>query len=280
MKFTLKYLLQKLFVNDLIYKLYFPILYVSDRLKASRLNYINAENYARLKAKADEIFVDKIVCNGPFKGMKFNTEAAMSGSTYAMLLGSFESEIHPFIYTVLKNQYNAIINIGCAEGYYAIGFARLMPATIIKAYDTSNDALIKARALAEQNMVHKQISFLGTFYPQDVEKIDAHNKTLFIVDCEGAERKIFTKESASKLLNADLIIELHINLYPELEEYFRSIFADTHDIKIVNSVDDHLKAKQYAYSQLEGLDYTMRHFITEEREIFMQWMLLLAKNKV
>ena len=66
MKSTSKHILQKLLVNDFMYNLLKSFLFVADRLKASRYNYLNAYQYARLKAAVDKIFADKIVCNGPF----------------------------------------------------------------------------------------------------------------------------------------------------------------------------------------------------------------------
>lgn len=278
MKPAAKHILQKLLVNDFVYKMFKPLLFVADRLKASRHDYKSAVSYAILKAEADKIFADKIVCNGPFKGLKFEREASRSGSTYAMLLGSFESEIHPFINVVTQNQYDTIYNIGCADGYYAVGFARLMPGSKIVAYDTDKVALGKAKMLAQQNNVQPQITFLGTFYPADVNNINVEKKSLFIIDCEGAERNLFTKENVGSLVNADLIIEMHINIYPDLEDYLTEIFEATHNITTVGSVDDHLKARTYTFPEMDGLDYSLKHFITEERAIFMQWIMLSSKN--
>jgi hypothetical protein len=278
MKSTSRHFLQKLLVNDYVYKILTPFLFIAERLKASRYDYLNAPAYAALKARADKIFADKVVCNGPFKGLKFDREAGQSGSTYAMLLGSFESEIHPHIYAASQRQYDALYNIGCADGYYAAGFARLMPGTTIYAFDTDKRALAMAKKLAMQNEVQDAIHFAGTFYAQNVEQVNPEKRSLFIVDCEGAERNIFTRENVGKLIHADLIIEMHINIYPDLEEYFTALFGATHHIAIVNSVDDHLKAKTYNYPQLDGLDYNLKYFITEERAIFMQWIILSSKK--
>jgi hypothetical protein len=278
MKRTIKNVLQKVFVNDIVYKLYGPFIYVTDRIKASRVNYITKARSKELTALADEIFADKIICNGPFKGLKFSSTASLASSTYSKLLGSYESEIHPFIDQVLQNKYKVVINIGCDDGYYALGFAKYLKGTPVKAYDINKAALIKAYDLSVKNELQNQISFFGGFFSGDIEKLDAHVKALFLVDCEGEEKHIFTKLNVHKLINADLIIELHINVYPDLENYFREIFAATHHIKIANSLDDHLKAMQYSYPQINGLNYDLRRFITQERDVFMQWMFLTAKT--
>lgn len=278
MKRAIKNVLQKIFVNDFVYKLAGPFIYVTNRMKASRMDYITKSNTQRLTALANEIFAYKIICNGPFKGLKFSSTASVASSTYAKLLGSYEFEIHPFINEVLQNKYGLVINIGCDDGYYALGFAKSLRGTPVKAYDINKAALVKAYDLSVKNELQHQVSFFGGFFSRDIEKLDVNLKTLFMVDCEGEEKNIFTKQNVHKLVNADLVIELHINLYPELENYFTELFAATHQIKIVNSLDDHLKAMQYSYPQIDGLDYELRRFITQEREVFMQWMLLTAKT--
>ena len=280
MKNVTKRLLQKLLVNDITYKVFSGLNYVTDRLKASRIDYKSALEYKRLREKADKIFEDRKIKNGLFKDLILSTEIKKDGSIYAMLLGSFESEIHQFIAEVVTRKYDEVINIGCALGYYALGFAKLMPTASIKAYDSSEIALREAKNLAIKNNLDHRIEFFGTYSSSNLERSPKNIRTLYFVDCEGDEINIFTRKTLSKLLNSDLIIELHINKYPELEEYFRDIFQDSHDIQIANSYDDHLKAKYYSFPQLEGLDYTLKRFITEERDVFMQWIYLSAKSQV
>lgn len=278
MKSKTKHILQKLLVNDFAYRLSRPFLFIAKRIEASRANYLNEPSNKVLKASAEKIFVKKIVCNGPFKGLKFDMEATSTGSTYAMLLGSFESEIHPYIDDAKNKNYEMVVNIGCADGYYAVGLAKMLPLVRVFAYDTDRQALLAAQRVAQQNEVHKRITFLGTFTATTLNEIDDEKRALFIVDCEGAEREIFRRENVHRLVHADLIIEMHINIYPELADYFTALFESTHHITIVDSVDDHIKARSYLFPEIAGLDYQLRRFITEERAIFMQWIVLSAKN--
>ena len=43
-------------------------------------------------------------------------------------------------------------------------------------------------------------------------------------------------------------------------------------------MDNHSKAKTYLFPQTDGLNYTLKHFITEERAICMQLNILSFKN--
>ncbi len=274
----IKKIFQLVLVNDISYKILSPIIWLSDRLKASRDNYAQSASGEKLRREANLIFSDKIVRHGPFKGMIFSTEPSAASSTYAKLLGSYESEIHPFINIVLARQHQLVVNIGCDDGYYALGMARRKPGVKVIAYDNNKNAVAKAFSLAKQNNLERQVSFAGTFRTADIDELDESINTLFIVDCEGAEREIFTQQNAVKLKHADLLIELHINLHPDLEDYFSNMFSHTHHVQMVNSLDDHLKARHFDYPEIAGRSYELKKYITQERAVFMQWMLLTAKE--
>ncbi len=278
MKGTAKKILQKLLVNDVSYKILSPLIYIGDRLKASRINYKNAGNDERLEAAAKNIFFAETVCNGPFKGLHFTSGGSTASATYAKLLGSYESEIHPFIQKVIQRKYDGIINIGCDDGYYALGLARLMPGLKVKAYDSNPGAIEIARELVIINDMAGQVIFGGAFSASDIEKLKIDERIFFIVDCEGEERNIFTPHTVSRLRNADILVELHLHIHPDLEAYFRELFRETHHIEIVNAIDDHLKARDYDYPETANVSYELKRFITREREMFMQWMLLSAKT--
>ncbi len=274
----IKKIFQQVVVNDISYRILSPLTWLSDRLKASRLNFLHSASGEKLRTEADRIFSDKIVRHGPFKGMLFSTETSPASSTYAKLLGSYESEIHPFINIVLARHHQLVINIGCDDGYYALGLAMRKPGIKVMAYDSNKKTIAKAISLAKKNHLENQVSFAGTFHATHINELDENINTLFIVDCEGAEKEIFTQENAAKLKRADLLIELHINLHPDLEDYFSNMFSHTHHVQIVNSIDDHLKARHFDYPEIAGRGYELKKYITQEREIFMQWMLLTAKE--
>ena len=182
MKSTSKHILQKLLVNDFMYNLLKLFLFVADRLKASRYNYPNTSQYARLKAGEHKIFAEKMVCNGPFNCKKFDREATLSGSTYTMLSGSFQSEIYPFIYAARQEHYDDVYDVGCADGYYAIGFARSMPGSTIYAFDSDKLAMVKTQKLVAENGCQNNITFSGTFYPENLKLVfTKKNRCLLLI---------------------------------------------------------------------------------------------------
>ena len=67
-----------------------------------------------------------IVNAGPFKGMRYVTEAY--GSTHLpKLIGCYEDELHQVSEELIIREYLTIINVGCDESYYAVGLSLRVP---------------------------------------------------------------------------------------------------------------------------------------------------------
>ena len=72
------------------------------------------------------------VAAGPFAGMRY--AGLPSGSTAGpKLLGSYESEIAAWIEGLCGARLDTIVDVGCAEGYYAVGMAMRCPAARVLA---------------------------------------------------------------------------------------------------------------------------------------------------
>src|SRR5690606_29129834 len=57
---------------------------------------------------------------GPFEGMKYLEQVAGS-ALLPKLIGSYESELHAALLDMTRRGHRLIIDVGCAEGYYAVG---------------------------------------------------------------------------------------------------------------------------------------------------------------
>jgi Methyltransferase small domain len=276
----IKRLLQSVLLNKVCWKIISPFVWLGERAKVSRRNYIETPAKKILEEKAWQIFEDRIVKYGPFKGMYFGNARTDADSVFAKLLGSYESELHPVFERLLQKHYKTIIDIGCEDGYYAVGMCLRKPDVRLLAFDKNPAALIHSEELAKMNRVDHQIQFLGICTDKDLLELKKDEPMFLVVDCEGDELHIFTSSTVSQLLNADMLIELHLHIYPQLEIYFRNLFGETHNISVINSLDDHLKALNYDMEELHALDYATRRFIVGERDVFMQWILLESKQVV
>ena len=72
------------------------------------------------------------ILGGPFAGMEYVTQAA-EGVLVARLLGAYESELHPHLAAFVAQGLDCVIDVGCAEGYYAVGLARMVPGLTVYA---------------------------------------------------------------------------------------------------------------------------------------------------
>ena len=171
------------------------------------------------------------VMQGPLQGLDFLPQSA-EGCHIAKLLGCYEQPLQPYIEQAIQKQYATILNIGCAEGYYAVGMARRMPSTRVLAHDLNPKAQEICTALAHKNGVSDRVSIGGLFTPADFAA-HAGQDVLLMCDIEGAERELLNPESAPALNGMDIIVESHECLIPGITQLLIDRFKATHQITLV-----------------------------------------------
>lgn len=153
------------------------------------------------------------VYDGPFAGMKLVEATSWGvGDLSPKLLGTYEREVQETIAAFARRtRYDAVVDIGCAEGFFAVGTARLMQGTPVFGYDINPKALHIMQIAAEANGVAAQVQGRGACAPADLVRIAAsHPRLLVISDCEGYEMTLFTDRAVlHALTRSDLVIECH-----------------------------------------------------------------------
>ena len=180
----------------------------------------------RAVAKSVVAHFGHTIADGPFIGMKYIPEATGSAFT-PKLVGSYEAELFPVIAYARQSKYDAIIDVGCAEGYYAVGLALAFPGTPVFAYDIDPHAQQLCRDLAVLNGVQGRVTILGACGPGDLIARRGQ-RLLLISDCEGYEGELFNCAAAGALANSDVVIELHEPNAPGLTEKITAAFRETH----------------------------------------------------
>jgi SAM-dependent methyltransferase len=169
--------------------------------------------------------------SGPFAGMGYVTQAT-EGALTPRLLGTYESELHPYLLTFAREGVEAVIDVGCAEGYYAVGLARLMPQATVHAFDIDEAARAACAELAARNEVAERVRIGGAFAPEGFAAF-AGRRVLVLVDAEGAELDVLRPDLAPALTGFSLIVETHDLYRPgALAELVRR-FEPTHRIEVV-----------------------------------------------
>lgn len=169
-----------------------------------------------------------VVWGGIFAGMKY-TDAPSEGALMSRLLGSYESELHPHIKRFADRGLDVVIDVGCAEGYYAVGLARMLPQVVVHAYDIDAKARDGCLALAERNGVSSRVLIGEEFKPGDFETF-AGQRVLVMVDAEGAELDVLQPALSPALSGMSLIVETHDVWRPGILKELVERFTPTHEI--------------------------------------------------
>jgi SAM-dependent methyltransferase len=133
-----------------------------------------------------------------------------TGSHAPKRIGSYEKELHSLIESF--SGYDRVINVGCGEGYYVVGLARRMRDADMWGFDIAASAREACRRMAEANAVRVHVH--GEATPGALDELVVTDRTLIIVDAEGAEVDVLDPSKAPKLHGADLLVELHDFLRP------------------------------------------------------------------
>ena len=171
------------------------------------------------------------VWQGPLAGLDFVAKST-EGCLVAKLLGCYEQPLFPFLEDVIASQYATLVNIGCSEGYYAVGLARRMPNTIVHAFDINPIAQDTCRLLAEKNGVVDRVQVGALFSPSDFAKYTGQHVLVFC-DIEGAEQALLDPMATPALTGMDLIVESHECFVPGITKTLVERFQETHDITLV-----------------------------------------------
>ena len=208
---------------------------------------------------------------GPFAGMNFVAQSA-EGCHIPKLLGCYEEELHPFLYTLAEQQYDLILNIGCAEGYYAVGMKKLSPHTQILAFDINPIAQKACADLAAKNSLEIEIG--SEFKPEDFSRF-VGKKVLIWCDIEGAERELLNPEVTPALKEMDLVVEFHPTPTGHTTLDMLPKFQTSHSIEILQT-QGHRPILPDFFLQLDHLDQLLAQW--EWRSGPTPWAIMKTKQ--
>lgn len=197
---------------------------------------------------------------GPFAGTIYPIEAALSRHSIPKLLGTYEQELHDVIKTLAQRKYDLVIDIGSAEGYYAVGLARLLRTNVL-AYDPEPIERSLCERTARLNDVSSLIELRDLFRPSDI-RLYRDRRVLCICDCEGFEVELFNSNTILDAAKWDLLIELHGNATKQLVS-----LAWPQKTSTITSV-----SRRKQYKELEGLG-DQKKLLSEYRADAQTWLL-------
>jgi len=172
------------------------------------------------------------IVSGPFRGMRYTYKACGSAHS-AKLLGTYEKELHAIVEGFSAGRFDTVVDIGAAEGYYAVGLARSSPGTRGIAFEAQKYGRGLLRDLAANNGVHN-LEIRGACDVQGLEDALAggHGK-LIICDVEGFETELLDPARVPSLLHSSILVELHDSPGLPISDIIRGRFEHSHRIEEV-----------------------------------------------
>ena len=190
-----------------------------------------------------------------------------SGDLVAKLTGSYERELHAVIDSWVAARPQHVIDVGCAEGYYAVGLALAIPGAQVHAYDIDAQARARCAELAELNAVADRVSIHGECAPATLAGFPEQGVVL-LSDCEGYERTLLDPALAPRLARWPILVELHDFLDPSISQTIAARFAATHEIETI-------EGEQRDADRMPELDFMSQRqrkaVLSERRPGPMRW---------
>jgi methylase of polypeptide subunit release factors len=84
-----------------------------------------------------------------------------------------------------------VIDIGCAEGYYAVGLALRIPSAYVIAFDTNREATDLCRLMADLKRLSHRLITAGWCDEHVLALLTSGGRSLIVCDTEGYEKHFF-----------------------------------------------------------------------------------------
>lgn len=208
------------------------------------------------------------VLSGPFAGMIWG-KSGLTWNTFDLapqLLGIYEGELHESIEEALEKNPRQVLNLGCADGYYAVGFALRCPEAEVWGIDIAQKSLQKLSENANLNRVHVRAALE---VPPDTQE-----QALWFVDVEGAERDLLDPIQFPALRTGEIIVELHPWVAEDVEKVLCSRFSKTHRIRRIESGARNPNGFSFLREIPDNLRWSV---VSEGRPASMTWLHLSAE---
>lgn len=217
------------------------------------------------------------VQTGPFQGMVITPRTSWGdGDTAAKLLGVYEDELHPWISDAVASRPDLLINIGCAEGYYAIGICRLLPYIPALAVDIN----LAAKNSVAENILANVINGLDVLIQTTdcawlEDRCQLPKQPLIIMDCESAELELLDPIKVPSLHKCRIIVECHDCMVPGITQTLIDRFSASHMIEQAKQ-----KTKDpYQFDFLDVLsDCDKWCLVHEGRPNSMTWLYMVPRG--
>lgn len=226
-------------------------------------------------AKGKRYFVTK---TGVFGGLRWPRMVYVGSVFSPKVLGTYEVEIQPLFAALARAPVtSSFIDIGAAEGYYAVGAALLNPKLKVIAFERQLDAHQHIKELAAENGVLERIELHGEFDLAKLNGKDLGERPLVLMDVEGGEAELVNACFASRFVNAAIIVEVHEFAVPRVARAVWGVLSRTHQVTEIRRS----RSAREALRSGTGLSrFEWRVATNERRPAGNHWLIALPHGSV
>ena len=154
---------------------------------------------------------DYKVAYGNFKGMKLNKNIYWAkNDLITYILGVYEKHVLEKLTEFSKRGNFPFIDIGAADGYFAVGMAFSKIFNKVYAFEIDESRRASLNKNAENNLCKDKIVIYREANFDSIKKIvDENNGAVILFDIEGSEFDLLDKKLLECLANCYIVCELH-----------------------------------------------------------------------
>jgi hypothetical protein len=212
------------------------------------------------------------VRHGPFAGLELGEGVtARARAIGPKLLGTYESELEPFVEAAAADAFRTVVNVGAAEGYFAAGLARRIGTARVVAFEMAAPMRSMLAQTLRANGLEDRVEVRGECTPGELRAVADGERCLVVIDCEGAELELMDPAAVPGLLRAAAIVELHDFIRPEISATLLGRFSATHDLAVVSQPPGRVPHRP----ELDDLPPEHRPLAVDElRPAAMSWLVM------
>jgi hypothetical protein len=216
---------------------------------------------------------------GLFKGMTY-IGASIHSVLGPKILGTYEKEIAPVFEQACSRQHRLIVDVGAAEGYYAVGLALRNPSSRVVAFEADPGGRKLLEQMIEMNAVGKRVRTEGYCSPGALEEVlSSEDRALVVMDVEGGEQVLLDPAVCPSLLCAEIVVELHEFIVQGIGDLLVRRFTASHHVREILEQDRTLNDLPPALRWLALLvpKTFLLATLKEHRPARMSWLHMVPK---
>ena len=248
------------------------------------LKIFNEQNEIERKKNTVSNYLIKIhnysVAHGIFKGMRLNKNIYWSrNDLITHILGVYEKHILDQLIKFSKSDNSVFIDVGAADGYFAVGSAYSGLFKKVYAFEIQKEGREILSENAKANNCEKKIIINPEANFKRLKNIvDAHKRAVVLIDIEGDEFSLLNDEILKLLSNYNIIVELHPSLVKNGYQKEKDLINSAKHLFNVSII----KRENYNPNFFKELDnFTDDERLvafSEGRENNMCWLILETRN--